>query len=92
MNDKKQIKMRRCVACREVKNKSELIRTVRTPEGKFIIDTTGKANGRGAYLCKNEKCAVEAKKRHKLDGSFKLKVPDEVYDELLKAVENLKDE
>ena len=92
MDGKKKIKMRRCVACREIKNKFELIRTVKTPEGKFIIDATGKANGRGAYLCKSEKCAAENKKHRRLDGSFKMKVPAEIYDELLKAVGNLNDE
>ena len=92
MDNKKQIKMRCCVSCREVKNKSEFLRAVKTPEGKFIIDFTGKANGRGAYICKNEKCAIETKKRRRLDASFKTKVPTEFYDEILKAVENLDNE
>lgn len=83
---KKQIKMRRCVNCREIKHKSELLRIVRTPEGKFMIDFTGKANGRGAYVCKNENCAAETKKRRKLDKSFKSALPAEIYDEILEAV------
>lgn len=87
--EKKQIKMRCCIACREVKHKSEFLRAVKTPEGNFIIDLTGKANGRGAYICKNIKCATETKKRHRLDASLKTKVPAEFYDEILKAVENL---
>ena len=92
MNNKKQIKMRRCIACREVKNKSEFLRAVKTPEGNFIIDLTGKAAGRGAYICKSEKCAAETKKRRRLDASLKTKVPAEFYDEVLKAVEKLNDD
>ena len=83
---KKQIKMRRCVNCRESKHKSELLRIVRTPEGNFEIDFTGKANGRGAYICKNEKCAAETQKRRKLDKSFKTALPAEIYEQIIEAV------
>ena len=82
----KQTQMRRCVNCRESKHKSEMLRIVRTPEGKFCLDFTGKANGRGAYICKNENCAAETKKRRKLDKSFKTALPAEIYDEILEAV------
>ena len=82
----KQTQMRRCVNCRESKHKSEMLRIVRTPEGKFCLDFTGKANGRGAYICKNENCAAEIKKRRKLDKSFKAALPAEIYDEILEAV------
>ena len=92
MENKKQIKMRCCVACREKRHKSEFIRAVKTPEGNFIIDNTGKAAGRGAYLCKSEKCVADAKKRRRLDASLKTKVPAEFYDELCKTVEGLNDE
>ena len=91
MDGKKQIKMRRCVACRAVKNKSEFIRAVKTPEGNFVIDSTGKAAGRGAYLCKSKQCAESAKKKKRLDASFKTKVPAGLYDELCRAVENFDD-
>lgn len=47
---------RTCVACREIREKRELIRVVRTPVGEVIIDPTGKANGRGAYVCRDSKC------------------------------------
>ncbi len=88
----KQIKMRSCVACREIKNKAEFLRAVKTPEGEFMIDKTGKANGRGAYICKLEKCAIEAKKRRKFDVAFKSKVPAEFYDEVISAVKSLNNE
>ena len=82
----KQTQMRRCVSCRESKHKSELLRVVRTPEGDFILDFTGKANGRGAYICKNENCAAENLKRRKMDKSFKTALPAEIYDKIFEAV------
>lgn len=82
----KQTQMRRCVNCRESKHKTELLRVVRTPEGNFTVDFTGKANGRGAYICKNEICAAETKKRRKLDKSFKVSLPAEIYDKIIEAV------
>lgn len=81
--------MRCCVSCREVKHKSEFLRAVKTPEGNFSIDFTGKAAGRGAYLCKSEKCATMAKKRRQFDRSFKTKVPAEFYEEICEAVKKL---
>ena len=86
MKIEKQTQMRRCVNCRESKHKSELLRIVRTPEGEFKIDLSGKANGRGAYICKNEKCAAETLKRHKLDKSFKMALPTEIYEKIVEAV------
>lgn len=59
----KKIPMRMCVGCGEMKPKKELIRVLRTPEGEFLLDTTGKKAGRGAYLCKNMACLDAAKKR-----------------------------
>jgi hypothetical protein len=47
---------RTCIICRQTKDKRDLLRVVRTPEGDFIIDPTGKANGRGAYLCRQATC------------------------------------
>lgn len=82
----KQIEMRRCVSCREIRHKSEFLRVVKTPAGDFALDFTGKAQGRGAYLCKNEKCAAENLKRRRLDKAFKIKVPAEIYAEICEAV------
>jgi len=86
LKNEKQTQMRRCVNCRESKHKSELLRIVRTPEGNFEIDFTGKSNGRGAYICKNEKCAAETLKRRKLDKSFKMALPAEIYEKIVEAV------
>jgi predicted RNA-binding protein YlxR (DUF448 family) len=74
--------MRRCVGCREMKPKKELIRIVRSPEGRIFIDPVGKASGRGAYLCFQPECFNKAKKTKALEKSFGLKINDEVYNEL----------
>ena len=54
----KQIEMRRCVACRQVFHKSELIRVVKTSSGEILLDESGKIFGRGAYVCKSATCAA----------------------------------
>ncbi len=89
---KKKIKMRACVACREIRHKSEFLRVVKSPEGEYFIDNGGKANGRGAYICKSKKCAELAKKRKQFDRSFKEKVPAEIYDKVIAATEEFEDE
>src|ERR687894_326019 len=63
--------LRTCVACRQAKLKRELTRIVRTPEGQIIIDPTGKANGRGAYLCSDRACWERAIKRRVLNHALK---------------------
>ncbi len=88
MSADKIIKIRRCVNCRKSFQKSELLRVVRTPEGIFEVDFTGKTNGRGAYVCKNSTCAVNAKKRRQFDKSFKTKIPDEIYEKIISAVDD----
>ena len=73
---------RRCCGCYEMKPKRELIRVVRSPEGVFSLDHTGKATGRGAYLCNNAACLQALRKKRGLDRSFKCSVPADVYDAL----------
>ena len=53
---RKRVPQRTCVACRQVKSKRELIRVVRAPDGRVCVDETGKAHGRGAYLCRDRRC------------------------------------
>lgn len=80
----KKIPERTCVVSREKLPKNELIRVVRTPEKKVIIDATGKANGRGAYLKKSTEVINQAKKTKVLERHLEIEIPDEVFDELLK--------
>lgn len=71
---------RRCIACNEQKDKKELLRIVRTPEGNIEIDLTGKKNGRGAYICKSEDCLKKVIKSKKLERSFEKEISLELYE------------
>ena len=82
----KKIPMRSCVVTREKLPKGELIRVVRTPEGNVIVDVTGKANGRGAYLKKDLSVFDKAYSSKVLNRILEVEVPDSVFDELRKMV------
>lgn len=73
---------RRCIACNEQKEKKELLRIVRTPEKNIEIDLTGKKNGRGAYICKNEECLKKVVKSKRLENIFEMEIKVEFYDDL----------
>ena len=74
--------MRMCVSCREMQPKKELVRVVRTPEGAVVLDTTGRANGRGAYLCKKSACLEKAIKSRALERALETKIDSDTYDTL----------
>mgnify|MGYP002309105969 FL=1 len=61
-----------------------MMRVLRTPEGETVLDKTGKKNGRGAYLCISKECLQKARKNKGLERSFKMSIPNEVYDSLEK--------
>ncbi len=65
-----------------MRDKSDLIRVIRTPEDKIEVDFTGKKNGRGAYLCNNPDCLAKARKRKSLERSLKMAIPPEVYERI----------
>jgi predicted RNA-binding protein YlxR (DUF448 family) len=79
----KHIPTRSCVACRESKPKRELVRVVRTEDGRVEVDRTGKRNGRGAYLCPAQQCWDAAQKRRALNHALTMTVSPENWDELL---------
>ena len=74
--------MRTCIACRTSKPKRELIRVVKFNE-QITLDKTGKANGRGAYVCPDKACIEKLKKQKLLNRAFSMPVADEVYDKIL---------
>ena len=78
----KKIPMRSCIVTKEKLPKQELIRVVRTPEQQVIVDLTGKANGRGAYLKKDLIVFEKAKKSKVLDKILEIEVKDEIYEKL----------
>ena len=82
----KKIPMRTCVITREKLPKMELVRVVRTPEGNVIVDLTGKANGRGAYLKKDITVVEKAEKTKLLNKILEVEVPSEIYEELKKLI------
>lgn len=75
-----------CVACRERKEKKELIKIIRTPDG-FSVAKSNEA-GRGAYVCKNADCVAKAVKKRLFDKSFKERLPDGLYEELVEKTKN----
>ena len=77
---------RKCIGCNESKPKKELIRIVRTPEGEMLLDSTCRANGRGAYICNNIDCLQKAIKTKGLNRAFKMNVDNDV---LLKLSEEM---
>jgi predicted RNA-binding protein YlxR (DUF448 family) len=81
----KKIPMRQCVGCGEMKAKKELIRVIKTEE-EVLLDTTGRKNGRGAYICANPE---KARKSKGLERSLKASIPDEVYENLEKEMSTL---
>lgn len=85
----KKIPLRQCVGCGNMQNKKEMMRVLKTEEGNIVLDVTGKQNGRGAYLCKNGDCLKMARKTKGLERSFKMNIPETVYDSLEKEFENI---
>ncbi len=75
----KKVPLRRCVGCNEQKTKKELVRVIRTPEGEILLDESGKANGRGVYLCPKKSCLQMARKAKRLERNLKVAIPDEIW-------------
>ena len=79
--------LRLCVGCGQMINKDGLVRVVKTGKSGFVADMTYKMNGRSAYVCKNKDCVAKMVKSKGLDRSFKMHVPQEVYDSVVKEIE-----
>ena len=86
MQQPKKIPQRQCVGCREMKEKRELIRVVKSPEGEISLDFRGKKPGRGAYVCPSADCLKRARKSRALERAFSAPIPPEVYDALEKEM------
>lgn len=76
----KKIPMRMCLGCNDMKDKREMIRIVKSPEGEISLDFTGKKPGRGAYLCKSFQCFENARKARRFERSFSCRIDDSVYE------------
>ena len=86
MGANKKVPVRRCVGCQEMKEKKEMLRVIRTQEGEFLLDATGKKNGRGAYICPSGECLRKAVRNRGLERSFRQPIPAEVYEALEKEM------
>ena len=69
-----------------MKEKRELVRIVRDPEGAISVDLTGKKSGRGAYICKDERCLMKAQKAKRLERAFECEVPEDIYERLAREI------
>ncbi|MBS4536008.1 YlxR family protein [Clostridium sp. D2Q-14] len=78
----KKIPLRKCIVCNERKEKKNLIRIVKNKENRIFIDRSGKANGRGAYICNTDECINKLFKTKALNKTFKANVSDDIYDTL----------
>lgn len=87
MQNKQKEKIRMCVVCRAQSDKKTLLRIVKNKEGQIFVDGSGKANGRGAYVCKSKECFEKLKKQKGLNRAFKCEVPQEVYDMIGEKIE-----
>ncbi len=83
----KKIPLRQCVGCREHKEKTQLIRVVRSPEGEISLDLRGKKPGRGAYLCPDPACLKKAAKSRALERALSVPIPPEVLETLTQELE-----
>ncbi|MDD2958113.1 MAG: YlxR family protein [Lachnospiraceae bacterium] len=87
MGHVKKIPLRKCVGCQEMKNKNEMLRILRTGEDEVILDTTGRKNGRGAYVCYSSECFEKAKKTKGLERALKMAITSETYEDLKKEID-----
>lgn len=83
----KYIPHRKCIACRKIRPKNEMLRIARLPDGTYHIDQTNVADGRGAYLCNSLECIKHTIQKKSLHQAFKTKVPEECYDALQRLME-----
>lgn len=78
----RRIPLRKCTGCGEMKPKKELVRVVKSPEGAVSLDLTGRAPGRGAYVCPRRECLAAARRAKRLEKAFSCAIPAEVYDRM----------
>lgn len=85
----KHVPIRSCIVCRQQKDKAELLRIVRKPDGEIVLDGTGCESGRGAYVCRTGECMSNAIKKRALNRVYKQQLDNTVYEQLQKAYDSL---
>lgn len=86
--NKKRVPLRQCIGCGQMIDKNSLIRVVKDKQQNIELDLTLKKQGRGAYLCNNIECLKKARKTNRLARCFSQKIPDEIYEQMEKELEN----
>lgn len=87
MQKVKKVPQRQCLGCREMRDKKSLIRVVKSPEGAISLDFSGRANGRGAYVCPSGECLKRARKNRAFERAFSAQIDAAVYDALEREME-----
>lgn len=82
----KKIPQRMCLGCSETKNKKDLIRVVKSPDGEISLDLTGKKSGRGAYVCNDIECLRKARKARRFEKTFSCQISDDIYNAMEKEL------
>ena len=82
----RKIPMRMCVGCREMKEKRQLMRIVKSPENVISFDRVGKAPGRGAYVCRDQECLSKAVKQKQLERALETKIEEAVFSQLMEEI------
>ena len=80
-----------CVGCKQMFAKKDLVRVVKNKEGRIMIDTIGKMNGRGAYICAKKDCLDKSIKTRQLERTFQMQISTLIYDELYDSLGELDD-
>lgn len=88
----KHVPQRTCAVCKKQGDKSDFVRIVRAQDGTVSLDTSGKAPGRGAYICLDGSCKTEMKKKNALSKAFKTQIDKSVYDRLTTELNELSNE
>ena len=89
MGNVKKGPLRKCIGCNEMKNKKEMMRVLKTTDDQIVLDTTGRKNGRGAYVCFSGECLKKAIKNKGLERSLKMPIPQEIYENLERELESI---
>lgn len=80
---------RTCIVCRKKGSKQNFVKIVKNKNGEVFVETTKKLEGRGAYVCKDEKCLSALKKSKALNRTFKTAIPENFYEGIVNDIKSL---
>ena len=86
MNTVRKVPLRKCIGCQQQKSKKEMLRILRTEEGSVIFDSTGRRNGRGAYICSSSECLEKAFQSKALERALKTQITAQTREKLQEEI------